>query len=85
MKRSTKTANPPKLTFTITRVAGSPDREALVAFYNATGGPNWNYNNWLSHCQPIGQWDGVTTDISDDRVTALELEGGRSEWDPCRP
>ena len=64
-----------ELTFTITRVAGSPDREALVAFYNATGGPNWNYNNWLSHCQPIGQWDGVTTDISDDRVTALELEG----------
>ena len=64
-----------ELTFTITRVAGSPDREALVAFYNATGGPSWNYNNWLSHCQPIGQWDGVTTDISDDRVTALELEG----------
>ena len=32
-----------------------PDREALVAFYNATDG-----ENWLSDA-PLGEWWGVTT------------------------
>lgn len=48
------------------------DREVLVAFYHATGGPNWgeeisgvNYGpkNWLSDL-PLDQWDGVTTDAT---------------------
>ena len=48
------------------------DREALVALYNATGGPNWHRNdNWLSDV-PVGEWFGVTTD-DNGRVTALDL------------
>ena len=50
----------------------SPDRETLVALYNATGGANWTYKtNWLTNA-PVGQWDGVTTD-SQGRVTELNL------------
>ena len=48
------------------------EREALVALYNATGGPNWEgNNNWLSNV-PIGEWEGVTTD-DNGRVTQLNL------------
>ena len=46
------------------------DREALVAFYNATDGENWfESNNWLSDA-PLGEWYGVTTN-DDGRVIAL--------------
>ena len=49
------------------------DRDALVALYNATGGPNWTNNtNWLSG-KPLGQWHGVTT--VNGRVTELHLGG----------
>ena len=52
----------------------APDREALVALYNATGGPNWiRNNNWLSDA-PISEWEGVTTD-GNGRVTELWLNG----------
>ena len=60
------------------RVAGagapapSDDRAALVALYNATGGPNWRINrNWLS-AAPLDQWYGVRTDAN-GRVTELDL------------
>ena len=34
---------------TIGRTSAATDREALVALYNATDGPNWEYDeNWLS-------------------------------------
>ena len=65
-------------------VSGSPfcasvpetDREALVALYNATDGPNWaNNENWLSDA-PIGEWYGVRTD-DNGRVTWLWLYGNR--------
>lgn len=47
------------------------DREALIALYNATDGPNWtNNNNWLSD-EPIGEWYGVETE--DGRVVGLAL------------
>ena len=50
----------------------SPDREALIAFYNATGGANWTeHTNWLTNA-PVGQWYGVTTD-GNGRVTELNL------------
>ena len=50
----------------------SPDRAALQALYNATGGANWTNNDgWLTNV-PISQWDGVTTDGS-GRVTELNL------------
>ena len=48
------------------------DRAALVALYNATGGPNWtNSDGWLSD-GPIGTWYGVVTDLS-GRVAVLSL------------
>lgn len=50
------------------------DREALVALYNATDGPNWvNNENWLSD-RPLGEWHGVDTDES-GRVVRLVLAG----------
>ncbi len=48
------------------------DREALVALYEATDGPNWvNNDNWLTDA-PLGEWYGVETDGS-GRVVGLEL------------
>ena len=48
------------------------DLAALVALYNATGGPNWTNNtNWLT-AAPIDQWYGVTAD-SQGRVAGLNL------------
>ena len=54
------------------------ERVALVALYNATGGPNWTNNaNWVSS-QPVSLWHGVTTDPS-GRVVGLSLhENGLS-------
>ena len=50
------------------------DRAALVALYNATGGPNWtNNDNWLSDA-PIREWFGVGVD-SHERVIYLYLGG----------
>ena len=49
------------------------DRAALVALYEATGGPNWvNDDNWLTDA-PFGQWHGVETD-REGRVTSLDLQ-----------
>ena len=64
--------------------SSATDRAALVALYNATGGPNWENcyyypckptANWLSD-KPIGEWSGVTTN-ADGRVTSLSLPGYR--------
>ena len=50
----------------------SPDREALVALYNATSGPDWTDNtNWLSE-KHVEEWYGVNTD-RESRVTHLNL------------
>ncbi|MDE0232805.1 MAG: Ig-like domain-containing protein [bacterium] len=52
------------------------DRNALVALYNATDGPNWVDNtNWLSDA-PLGEWYGVETDAS-GRVVRLSLPDNR--------
>ena len=38
------------------------DREALIALYNATDGESWNDGgSWLTD-EPLGDWEGVTTD-----------------------
>ena len=51
---------------------GNPDRDALVALYEATDGDNWTNNtNWLSD-RPLNEWHGVTTN-DDGRVTSLAL------------
>lgn len=47
------------------------DREALIAFYNATGGDNWTNNtNWCSD-KPLDEWYGVG--CTNGRVTTLSL------------
>ena len=47
------------------------DSLALVAFYNSTGGPNWNNNTgWLTG--PVSTWYGVT--VEGDRVTELDID-----------
>lgn len=52
------------------------DRPALVALYNATGGPNWSNNaNWLSD-RPLGEWHGVTTHAN-GRVAEIRLAQNR--------
>ena len=49
----------------------NPDRAALVALYEATGGPRWIDNtNWLSDA-PLRQWYGVGTIRG--RVTHLQM------------
>ena len=50
----------------------SPDRDVLIALYNALDGENWTNNtNWLSD-KPLGNWYGVSVD-SVGRVVNLEL------------
>ncbi len=54
----------------------SPDRDALIALYNATDGDNWRDNtNWLSD-HPVGEWYGVGTD-GNGRVVQLVLKSNR--------
>ena len=49
------------------------DRDALIALYNATNGPNWTTSgNWLSEA-PLNTWDGVSTN-QDGRVSNLLLD-----------
>ena len=51
--------------------APTPDRDALVALYHATGGYNWTtQTNWLTE-NPVSTWHGVT--VVDGRVTGLSL------------
>ena len=57
---------------------------ALVAFYNATDGPNWKDNtNWLTDA-PLGDWAGVSANritgngrVVGECVTQLWLNGNR--------
>ncbi|MDE2794327.1 MAG: Ig-like domain-containing protein [Gemmatimonadota bacterium] len=50
----------------------NPDRAALAAFFQATGGSGWENNeNWLTRA-PLGEWHGVKTD-SHGRVVELRL------------
>ncbi len=52
-------------------VCDGSDRDALVALYNATDGPNWKHNtNWLSD-RPLHEWHGVGT--VNGRVSSLHL------------
>ena len=47
------------------------EREALIAFYNATGGDNWTRNdNWCSD-KPIEEWYGIT--VENGVVTNIDL------------
>ncbi len=49
------------------------DREALIALYHSTDGPNWiNNQNWLTN-NPLETWYGVTVDPLLNKVLDLEL------------
>ena len=52
----------------------NPDRDALVALYRSTDGPNWRNNNDRVSEEPINNWYGVRTN-GDGRVTELRLGG----------
>ncbi|MYC51923.1 MAG: hypothetical protein F4X47_06365, partial [Gammaproteobacteria bacterium] len=55
-----------------------PDRAALEALFETTGGPSWiESDNWLT-LAPLALWDGVRTD-ADGRVTGLDLRGNGLE------
>ena len=60
----------------------SPDRDALVALYNATGGENWIVkHNWLSD-RPLGEWFGVATLGGRVTLVDLTLNGLKGEIPP---
>ena len=52
------------------------DREALIAFYNATGGANWQKNEWWLGVLPMDEWQGVATN-KEGRVISLLLGGNQ--------
>ncbi len=55
-------------TANITVMGPNPDREVLIAFYNATSGVEWtNSRNWLSEA-PLGAWHGVTTNVNEEVI-----------------
>lgn len=52
--------------------AGTSDRAALMALYDATGGPDWADNsNWGTDAS-LGEWYGIETDDS-GRVVGIDL------------
>lgn len=56
----------------VVTVPGNADRDALIALYEATDGPNWKRrNNWLSSA-PLRSWEGVTANAA-GRVTGVQL------------
>jgi len=51
----------------------NPEKDALISFYHATDGDNWNNNSgWLNTGISICDWYGVTCNDS-LHVTALDL------------
>ena len=55
-----------------------PDREALEAFYNSTGGPDWtNQENWMTDA-PLVQWHGVWAN-QHGKVIRIELYNNNLE------
>ena len=48
----------------ITVLQGVPtiEKDALIALYNATDGPNWSNNTNWDTAEPVGTWFGVTVD-----------------------
>ena len=58
------------------RVEEDLDRAALVALYEATGGPSWRSNyKWLTTA-PLGEWHGIDVD-EEGRVTIIALRENR--------
>lgn len=47
------------------------DREALMALYNATDGPNWKINTNWGTTEPVDTWYGIT--VANNRVVEINL------------
>ncbi|HBB90490.1 MAG: hypothetical protein A2X22_11240 [Bacteroidetes bacterium GWF2_49_14] len=59
-----------------------PEGIALMAIYNATGGPSWTIKtNWGSGTEPLANWYGVT--VVSGKVTKLNL--GQNNLDGTLP
>ena len=59
------------------------DREALIALYNATDGPNWNgKTNWGSGA-PLSEWYGVRAN-EQGRVVQLSLRTNHLKGRPMK-
>ena len=68
----TATSGEVSATVTVTVSIDVSDRTALIDFYHAMDGANWNErDNWLSE-EPLTEWHGITTDAN-GRVIRLEL------------
>jgi hypothetical protein len=48
------------------------ERQALMEFYQALGGPDWIERDFWGSDKPVGQWHGVTTD-ADGYVVVLTI------------
>jgi Leucine-rich repeat (LRR) protein len=48
------------------------ERNALIEFYNALGGPDWIERDFWGSNRPVGEWHGVTTD-SEGYVVQLTI------------
>ena len=60
-------------TVAVTVMDNSRDREALIALYNATDGPNWSRtDNWLTDA-PLESWYGVSATTAGTEVDTLVL------------
>ncbi|CAB1104613.1 unnamed protein product [Ectocarpus sp. CCAP 1310/34] len=50
------------------------DREALIALYNATGGPDWTYNDgWATGDSDMASWYGLTINETTSFVSSISL------------
>jgi len=52
------------------------ERDALIALYNATDGPNWTYTDNWNTGNPVNTWTGVTVENinGQDHVTEIKLK-----------
>jgi len=48
------------------------ERDALITFYEALGGPDWIQRDFWGSDRPVGEWHGVETD-SEGRVVRLTI------------
>lgn len=58
----------------VVNVSANADKDALIALFEATEGPNWDWkDNWLTSA-PLRAWAGVSVN-AEGRVTRLQLAG----------
>lgn len=50
------------------------DREVLITLYNATGGPDWNYNDgWATDDSDMTSWYGLSINETGSYVSSISL------------